>query len=216
MPDHFEEYLAFFISLLAIVNPASTIPVFVSMTASHSAEERRRIPRSTAVGSGVILLLAYFLGEGLMRFFSIDLADFRIAGGMLILTMAFSMLRGEVGSTKQTEEEEHEAPAREHVAIVPLAIPLCAGPGSISVMIIAAAESEGWISHLVAGGSIVAVAGVLFLTLRAASRIARVLGKTGLNVFSRLMGLILAAIAVHHIIAGLSEAFPGLLKGGGG
>ena len=82
-------------------------------------------------------------------------------------------------------------------------------------MIIAAAESEGWVAHLVAAASVVMVASVLFLTLRVANQITRVLGQTGLNVFTRLMGLILAAVAISHISAGLAEAFPGLLNGGG-
>lgn len=195
----------------AVVNPFSTIPVFVSLTVGYSAAERNKTARAASVAVFVILVVAFILGRYILEFFSISIASFRIAGGLLILMTAFSMLNARLGATKQTDEESQEAQNKENIAIIPLALPLMAGPGAISLMIISSNNTKTLVDH---GSVILGVAAIalsVWLILNAGAKISKLLGTTGVNVATRLMGLILAAIAVEFIVSGLGEKFPGLL-----
>ncbi len=203
------EFIALTVSLFSIVNPFAALPVYVSMTGDLPAPVRRRLPRITALSAFLILSVAYLAGEGMLGFFNIRIASLRIAGGMLIFGMAWSMLHAKMSGTKYRPEEGEEAPERHNIAVVPLAMPLLAGPGSISVMILAATRTESVLDHV---GSVLAafsVALTIWVILRAAGPISRFLGQTGMNVATRFMGLILAAVAVEFVAAGLSELFPG-------
>lgn len=202
------ELLIFLVSIFSIVNPLAAIPTFVSLTHGASPRELRALTRRTSIAVFVILTISYLAGEAVLSFFSISVASLRVAGGILIFAMAWSMLQGAVSRAKQTVEEAEEAAERSSIAVVPLAMPLMAGPGSISLMIIVAGRTDGWTNHglVVLGTAILGVA--TWVVLLAAGPIARVLGRTGLNVATRFMGLVLAAIAVEFVSSGLLEIFP--------
>jgi MarC family membrane protein len=212
MIGYVEEYLIFLVSLFAVVNPFAVIPVFISLTSGQMPDHRRRVPLRTAITVFITLTAAYFIGEGLLRLFSTSIIALRIAGGLIIFRSAWTMLQPNDAEAAKTDRQVHATQGSHGVAIVPLAIPLTAGPGAISLMIVAAGYTRGFLPDAAAVTSVLLVSFTIFVLFRSADRIARVLGETGMNVMQRLMGLILAVIAVEFIIAGLSEAFPGLLK----
>ncbi|OGU48187.1 MAG: antibiotic resistance protein MarC, partial [Hydrogenophilales bacterium RIFOXYA1_FULL_63_33] len=160
---------------------------------------------------GVLTLFA-FLGEPLLMFFGIRLAAFAVAGGLLLLLLALSMVQARVSPQRQTQDEAVEAEERDAVGVVPLGIPLLAGPGAITHVIVAASAAKGEVLHqtaLLIPIGVVALS--VWLSFRAAPVISRRLGKTGIHVVTRLMGLIIAAISVEMIADGLGKLFPGLL-----
>jgi multiple antibiotic resistance protein len=202
------DLLLFYVSLFSIVNPLSAIPIFTGLTQGVPRAELRKITRQTSLSVFLILSMSYLAGEAVLRFFSISVASLRVAGGVLIFAMAWSMLQATVSRAKQTTEEAAEAPERQSIAVVPLAMPLLAGPGSISLMIIIAGRTDGLMNHgiIVLGTALLAL--TTWIVLLTAGPIAKALGRTGLNVATRFMGLILAAIAVEFITSGLLEIFP--------
>jgi multiple antibiotic resistance protein len=202
------QFALFFASIFSIVNPFAAIPVYLGVTADVPVEVRARIPRRTATAAAAIMLVAYAAGESLLAFFSISIASLRVAGGILIFAMAWSMLQAKLSPQKQTEAEAEEATHRDSLAIVPLAMPLLSGPGAISVMILWATQSQGGIEHVSAIGAVFAVAISIWVILSLATPISNLLGQTGMNVATRFMGLILAAVAVEFITGGLQELFP--------
>jgi len=201
-------FALYFASIFSIVNPLAAIPVYLGVTAGTPAEIRRSIPRKTAVASTIILLAAYAVGESLLAFFSISIASLRVAGGILIFAMAWSMLQAKPSRQKQTPEEAEEATRRDSLAVVPLAMPLLAGPGAISVMILWSTRNGAGGGHLPAVAAVTAVALTIWIILGLANPISKLLGKTGMNVATRFMGLILAAVAVEFITGGLLDLFP--------
>lgn len=202
------EYIKIFIGLLAIVNPFGAIPLFISMTANETLLQRKKTVDLTSVGVTIILLTVLFFGQLILQFFGISIDSFRIAGGILLLLMAIAMLNAKTSNVKQTEEEAHESKDKESVAIVPLAMPMLAGPGAISTIILASHKGTGFGHYFGITLGILFLSALIWLTLRASSWIAKHLGETGINIFSRIMGLILAAIAIEFIANGIKGLFP--------
>jgi multiple antibiotic resistance protein len=204
----YAEYIKIFVSLLAIVNPFGAIPLFISMTADETSSQRRKTINLVAFGVTIILLVALFFGQLLLRFFGITIDSFRVGGGILVLLMAIAMLHAKTSLIRQTDEEAHESIEKESVAIVPLAMPLLAGPGAISTVILAAHKSTGVAHYLIIAVGIVLLSLVVWGVLRLSPWIARRIGATGINIFTRIMGLILTAIAVEFIASGIKGMFP--------
>lgn len=204
------EYAKFFIGLLAIVNPIGIVPVFMGLTRNLSDRERSVIGLRAAVTVGTVLVVALLMGEALLGFFGISLDSFRVAGGILILLMAISMLHGGMSPAKQTSEEAQDAEEKESIAVVPLGMPLLAGPGAISTIIIYSHRGQDTAHYVLLFSIAVVLALLTWLALRAAPAIADRLGRTGLNIVTRIMGLILAAIGVEFMANGLRQLFPGL------
>lgn len=204
------EYIKIFIGLLAIVNPFGAITLFISMTANEGFEQRKQTVRNTSVGVVVILLTVLFFGQLLLEFFGISIDSFRVGGGILLLLMAIAMLNAKTSNVKQTEQEAYESIEKESVAIVPLAMPLLAGPGAISTVILASDKGTGIGHYIAISVGIFLLSGIVWLVLSTSGWIAKRLGETGINVFSRIMGLILAAIAIEFIANGIKGMFPGL------
>jgi MarC family membrane protein len=202
------EYLKIFVGLLAIVNPFGAIPLFISMTADENSSGRRKTINIVALGVGIILLVTLFFGELLLRFFGITIDSFRVGGGILVLLMAIAMLHAKTSLIRQTDEEAQESIGKESVAIVPLAMPLLAGPGAISTVILAAHKSTGVVHYTIIALGIVLLSLVVWGVLRLSPWIAGRIGATGINIFTRIMGLILTAIAVEFIAAGIKGMFP--------
>ena len=204
----YAEYIKIFVGLLAIVNPFGAIPIFISITAGETSDQRRNTVNLVAFGVTVILLVALFLGEWLLRFFGITIDSFRVGGGILILLMAIAMLHAKISPVRQTEEEADESIEKESVAIVPLAMPLLAGPGAISTIILAAHKSHSIAHYLVIALGITLLSLVVWGVLRLSPWITGRISATGINIFTRIMGLILAAIAIEFIANGIKGLFP--------
>lgn len=203
-----QDYLKIFIGIFAILNPLGALPLYLSLTQNYNTTERRQTAVSAAKAATIILLITLFFGEFILSFFGISVNSFRVGGGILILLMAISMLYAQTSGAKNTDAEREEAEHRKSVAIVPLAMPMLAGPGAISSIILYANRSDGWQHYAIMSAELVAVGGVLWLLMLLADRIAGRLGQTGMNIITRVMGLILAAISIEFISAGLKGIFP--------
>lgn len=202
------EYLKFFAALLAIVNPVGVIPIFINLTADKAEGVRNKNGFMASISMGIILVIVLFTGDAILRFFGISVGSFRVGGGILILLMAISMLHARISRVKQTKEEGLDSAERDSVAVVPLGTPLLAGPGAISTVILYAQRYTSVTHYLYLLGIILLMVCLTFFSFRLAPAIARLLGKTGINVVTRLMGLIMAAVGVEFIANGLKQLFP--------
>jgi multiple antibiotic resistance protein len=209
-----EEFLRFAAALFAIMNPFGGVAIFLSITADRSAAERGRIATMTAAAVLITLLVAAVLGEQILALFGISVGAFQIAGGIIILILALSMLHAQPSGVHHSAQEEDAGKAKENPAVFPLAIPMIAGPGSMATVILYAQHVQGVLSALAIGAVIVLMCALLLVALHAADRMSAFLGTTGLNVLTRLMGMLLAAIAVEMMVGGLSDLFPQLHRGG--
>lgn len=198
------------ITLLAIVNPLAIVPFFIHYTQDFTREQRRRTIWISSFSAFAVIAISALLGLQLLAFFGISLASFQVGGGMLLLTSALAMINAQPAEAKSNAEEMQDAAARASIAVVPLTIPLLTGPATMSTVVIYADKAQNlWqLGTLVGYGVVVAAATALCFGL--AEPIARVLGKTGINVMTRLMGLILAALAVEVMSDGLTKLFPAL------
>ena len=202
------DYLKFFAALTAIVNPIGAIPIFINLTADNTEDQRRKNATRASFATVSILLVVLFSGEVVLNFFGITIASFRVGGGILILLMAISMLHAAVSPAKQTAEEAEDSADRETVAVVPLGTPLLAGPGAISTVILYAQRHDSIVHYGILACIIIILSLGVFFSFSLAPVIARQLGKTGINVVTRLMGLIMAAVGVEFIANGLKQLFP--------
>ena len=200
------------IALFAIVNPIGSVPIFISATDGWNRKEKLRTANVVTVTVFLVLLTSALFGDGILEFFSITIPSFQVGGGILILLIAINMLHAKQSHSKQTPEEARTLEERDVIAIVPLSIPLLAGPGAIGSMIIAAQQSKTFLGHISLAIPIFVVAMLIWLTLQLSSYIADKLGTIGINIVTRLMGLILAAMAVEFIAHGLIGLFPALGK----
>ncbi|MGE4559252.1 MAG: YchE family NAAT transporter [Desulfobulbus sp.] len=207
------EYFKFFVAMVAVVNPVGMVPIFINLTASQDSKTRNTTGSTAALSVGIILLVVLFTGEAILRFFGISVGSFRVGGGILILLMAIAMLNARISNIRQTKEEELDSAVRESVAVVPLATPLLAGPGAISTVILHAQRHDSPLHYLYLALAIAALVGVTALLLRLAPFISQWLGKTGINIVTRLMGLVMAAMGVEFIAHGLKQLFPILARG---
>jgi multiple antibiotic resistance protein len=204
------EYAKFFAAMLAMTNPIGAVPIFIDLTHGDSAVERKQTALQAALTAGAVLIVALWAGEVILNFFGISIASFRVAGGILLLLMALSMLQARVSSVKQTPGERQRGVEQDSVAVVPLGIPLLAGPGSVSTVILYSHHGAPWWHALVLAAIVLVIALIIWLAFRAAPLLSRLLGKTGINVITRIMGLIMAAIGVEFITTGLKVLFPAL------
>jgi multiple antibiotic resistance protein len=204
------DLLKSFISLLALINPIGAVPFFLSLTSDDSDAERRRTIRIASISVFCVIAITTLLGQQIISFFGISVGSLEVGGGIIMLLMAISMLNAQIGNARATAEERDEAESKNSIAVVPLAIPLLTGPGSISTVIVYAASAHHWYDRLglVAIGLVIAV--ICFGTLRLAEPIARWIGQTGINIGTRLMGLMLSALAVEFIVDGLKALLPNL------
>jgi multiple antibiotic resistance protein len=208
--DEWTALIKLTVALLAIVDPFAGIPIFLGTTVGYTQAERRRVTQIVAITVFCVLGTAALIGQQVLRFFGISIPSFLIAGGILLLLMAIAMLQARESGIRQTPDEAAEAAERDAVAVVPLAIPLLAGPGAISTMIIATHQSPSVSYHLLLLIPAAVVALAVWSTFAAATRISQALGTTGMNIITRVMGLIIAAIGVEYIYRGLIELFPKL------
>jgi len=203
-------FLQFFLGLVAAVNPVGIMPVFVSLTRHMTPDEKHNTATTANVAVAIILIISLFTGQLLLDMFSISLDSFRVAGGLLLLSIAFSMMSGKLGEDKQNKQEKTEYVSREQIGVVPLAMPLMAGPGAISSTIVYGARYPNMFDTVGIGITIALFCLCSWLLFRSAPLIVRFLGQTGINVITRIMGLILGALGIEFIANGLRSLFPGL------
>ena len=202
------------VTLLAIVNPLAIVPFFIHYTQGFSAEQRSKTIWISSFSCFVVIAISALAGLHILDFFGISLASFQVGGGMLLLTSALNMLNAQPAEAKPTthemEDGAEKAAMGASIAVVPLTIPLLTGPATMSTVVIYAEKAKTvlQLGTLVGYGVVIALATALCFAL--AQPIARVLGKTGINVMTRLMGLILAALAVEVMSDGLTKLFPAL------
>jgi multiple antibiotic resistance protein len=194
-----------FTALLAILNPLGVIPMFLGLSGSSSSDQRKRIALTVGLSVATILSVTALVGEALLSFFGISVASFQVGGSILLLLMAIGMMYG-----NKRDGEGAAVTDIESIAVVPLSVPLLAGPGSISTVIIYANLSPNWLHKGMIIGCVLLVALITWLILRAATRWGSFIGVLGLSIASRLMGLLLAAIAVEFFTRGIVKLLPGL------
>jgi len=198
------------IALLAIVNPIGIVPFFLHFTQNFSPEQRRHTMRVSATAAFLVVSISGLAGLKIIEFFGITIASFQVGGGLLLLMSAIHMLNAQPAESRgeDVNQGQQKADAGASIAVVPLTIPLLTGPATISTMVIYAEKTKTFWQHAVLVGYGVVIGVAAYLAFLAAGRIARVLGQTGINVMTRLMGLILAAMAVELLADGLSKLFP--------
>ncbi len=200
------------VTLLAIVNPLAIVPFFIHYTRDFSAEQRRRTIVTASFSAFLVIAVSALLGLQILEFFSISLASFQVGGGMLLLISSMNMLNAQPAEAKphthEMEDGAEKAAMGASIAVVPLTIPLLTGPATMSTVVIYAEQARNLLQlgMLVGYGVVIGLATALCFAL--ADPIARVLGKTGINVMTRLMGLILAALAIEVMTGGLLKLFP--------
>jgi multiple antibiotic resistance protein len=204
------------LTLLAVVNPLAIVPFFIHYTQDFSPEQRLRTIWISSTSAFAVIATSALLGLQILAFFGISLASFQVGGGLLLMTSALSMLNAQPAEARSNPDEMQDAAeraaARASIAVVPLTIPLLTGPATMSTVVIYADRAKDLLqlATLVAYGVVIALATALCFLL--AQPIARVLGKTGINVMTRLMGLMLAALAVEVMSDGLMKLFPALVR----
>ncbi|MBV8046727.1 MAG: NAAT family transporter [Paludibacterium sp.] len=199
-----------FMALLVLINPLSAVPIFIGLTPHSSQAERKKIAKLASITIAAVVCLFSLVGQGLLSFLGISIGSFQVAGGLLVLMIALAMMNAQPTPTKTTDEERSEAESKANIAVVPLAIPLMSGPGAISTVIIYATTAHTWLDVLKIIISGVMVAIVCYGALNMATPISRVLGKTGINIVNRVMGMLLAALSVEIMVDGLYRLFPHL------
>ncbi len=195
-------------AIFFVVDPLSAVPFFLAMTREHTSEERRETALRAALTAGVVLAAFALAGHWIFRLLGISLGAFKIAGGIVLLLLALDMIRTQPSRTRITEKEVEAGSVKDDVAIVPLAMPLLAGPGSIAtaVVLVARAREGPWWHVLPVIGSIAVTAVASYLILAGAARTERVFGRTGLAIFERVAGLLLVAVAIQFMVDGAREA----------
>jgi multiple antibiotic resistance protein len=205
----YQEYLRFIATLTAVLDPFLAVPIFLGVTAARDMRSRQRLANAVTLTVFGVLGGAAVFGEALLKFLGAGLPAFQVGGGLVLLLMALAMLNAEAGGMRQSRAEIKELESGALSGVVPLAVPLLAGPGAIGTTIIAA--QAGGIAHTAALlGCIALVCAMLWCVLRLADGVGHRMGTTGLNIATRLLGLLLAAIAIETMADGLKVLFPGL------
>jgi multiple antibiotic resistance protein len=204
----YNQFINYFTSLLVICSPFSALPALIGLTQGLSDDEKRRTGVIAGVGVGVILIAMTWIGGPVLNFLGITIFAFQVAGGLVVFLLALSMLNAETSRIKQTTEDQKESRHKHSIAIVPLAIPIMAGPGAISTVIVAVSEYPGVLNQLYLSVCAILVAFVLGVTLYFSIHFEKMLGQRGINIVNRLAGLILAGMAVQTLSKGIIGLFP--------
>lgn len=196
-------FLYVFAALFSVINPLGTVPVFVGLTSDESIPERNKTSLLTTINVIVILIISFFAGTFLLKFFGISLNALRIAGGMIIVTSGFALLTGTFSKHKgmKNKRVQKDLDKREKFSLTPLAIPMLAGPGSISLLITFNQKYQTTTSILYVILAVLAVGLATFLILRSSHYISKLLGASGINAISRIVGFIVISIGVEYISA---------------
>lgn len=203
-----ELFIYIFAALFSVLNPLGAVPIFVGLTQDYTKVERSRVSLWTAINVFIILIISFFIGEYVLKFFGISIDALRIAGGLIIVSSGFSLLTGKFSKTRGVNKKvESDAQTRNQIALTPLAIPMLAGPGSISLLIAFYQDYTEIYEKVIAVLAILAVAAVIFFVLKSAHYLSRILGASGIVAISRIIGFIVIAIGVQYISSSIVNIF---------
>jgi multiple antibiotic resistance protein len=211
-PDIQKFALLCFSSLLAIINPLSAAPMYLALTEGYEPRNRARTLRTAMLTAFVVMMTFAVLGGAIFNFFGITIDAFRIAGGFIFFGIGMDMLQAKRQRGKATEEEEEEGRVRENVGVTPLGIPMITGPGAITTVMVLMTQAASRERVAIVLTSVALVLAISWAVLTAAPRLVRFFGKTGLNVMTRLMGLLVTVIAVQFIVDGARPILTGILR----
>ena len=207
-----ELFIYIFAALFSVLNPIGTVPVFVGLTHGYSKAELSKTSLWTAINVFIILIISFFIGEYVLTFFGISIDALRIAGGLIIVSSGFSLLSGKFTKKRGVNKRvESEAQNRSDIALTPLAMPMLAGPGSISLLIAFYQEYTALHQKVIAVTAILAVALVIFVILKSAHYLVKYLGASGIVAISRIVGFIVIAIGIQYIVSALINIIKGNL-----
>lgn len=209
-----ELFIYVFAALFSVINPLGTVPIFVSLTKEDSKKERSNTSVLTAINIFVILLISFFTGRYILNFFGISLDSLRIAGGLIIASSGFALLTGSFSKHKGMDKPKVKKDAfqRDGVSLTPLAIPMLAGPGSISFLIGLYEEYGSWNERITAVFAILCVCIATFVVLKSSHYIGNLLGASGINAISRIIGFIVIAIGVEYISSSIINLLDGVFS----
>lgn len=197
-------FIYLFIALFSVLNPIGTVPIFVGLTHGDSKQECLRISLWTSINVFIILIISFFAGKYVLSFFGISIDSLRIAGGLIIVSSGFSLLSGKFNKKRGINKKiENDAQKRNDIALTPLAIPMLAGPGSISLLIAFYQEHHATNELIIASLAILAIAISIFIILRSAHYLSKILGASGIVAISRIIGFIVVAIGIQYIVSAL-------------
>ena len=212
-----ELFIYLFAALFSVLNPIGTVPIFVGLTQGYTKAERSKVSLLTSFNVFIILIISFFIGQYVLQFFGITITALRIAGGIIIASSGFSLLNGNFSKNKGINKKvQKEAEARQHIALTPLAMPMLAGPGSISLLIAyyqELGESGNVITTteiLFSCLAILAVAALIYIVLRSAHYLAKILGSSGIVAISRIIGFLTIAIGIQYIISATLSIIRGI------
>ncbi len=211
MPAIASYALVCFGSLFSIIDPFAALPIFLALTGSTDHATRQRTALRASLTCFLVLTTFALGGQYIFSYFSITIPAFKLAGGVLLFGVGMEMMSAKQSNTRTTTEEQVEAESKEDVGIIPMGLPLLSGPGAIATVMVLVGKASSMPQRLGVYVAIFAVSMITLLVLRSADMVARMLGRTGINVIGRIMGLILAATAMQFVIDGAREAFPKLL-----
>lgn len=201
-----------FTSLLAIINPLSAAPMYLALTEGYTPAHRKRTLRNAMLTAFSVLVVFALLGGTIFQVFGITIDAFRIAGGVIFFGIGMDMLQAKRSRVKATEEEEEEGRIKEDVGITPLGIPMITGPGAITTVMVLMTQATTALRVAVVFAAVVLVLAIAYMVLHAAPRILAFFGQTGLNVMTRIMGLLVTVIAVQFIVDGIRPILTGILR----
>jgi multiple antibiotic resistance protein len=201
-------FLILFSSLFSVINPLGTVPIFLGLTKEKTSKQIRSIAFWTAINMLIILLISFYLGDSILLFFGISLSSLKLAGGFIIATSGYALLTGNFTKHKGMKRREKDnAYQRSEISLTPLAIPMLAGPGTISLLISYRFDYPSWSAQMTVVLAIVAVCLATFVSLISSRVIVKALGASGLNALSRIIGFVVIAIGVEYITSTISELY---------
>ena len=204
------ELITFVIAMLAITNPIGNLAIFASLTGDKTVQEKRKTALVAGIAILIILILVTWTGDLLLRAFGIDIASFETAGGLIIALMGISMLHAKPSPIHHGDKDQADAEAKTNVAVVPIAIPIVAGPGAITTIVVNTHHYHTFDDKLLISAVSIVIALILWIAFYFSAPVSRLMGPSGINIVTRIMGIILASIAFGMMAAGFKALFPGL------
>lgn len=206
-----DSFIYLFAALFSVLNPLGTIPIFVGLTSDYTKKERAIVSLKTSINVLIILLISFFVGKYVLTFFGITITALRIAGGFIITSSGFALLNGQFSKNKGINKKvRKEVEERDHIALTPLAMPMLAGPGSISLLIAYYQDLKTTSDVIFSSFAIFAVAIAIYLILRSGHYLARILGSSGIVAISRIIGFLTIAIGIQYIISAVLSIIRGI------
>ena len=206
-----ELFIFLLAALFSVLNPIGTVPIFVGLTQDYTRKERSKVSLLTAVNVFIILIISFFIGQYVLTFFGITITALRIAGGIIIASSGFSLLNGKFNKNRGINKKvEEDIQSRNEIALTPLAMPMLAGPGSISLLIAFYQEHNTTQEILISSLAILVVSVIIFIILRSADYIAKFLGASGIVAVSRIIGFLTISIGIQYIISSVLAIVRGI------